>query len=160
MLWGWNGTEVWVSTGSWPWRRKFSFQDSNLWPFSHESGALTTELSPLFLQVQCFCSGTHNLANLCSAYLTCSQCSQPKSGFSVPFPACTWGSVYLFQHAHRVQCAYFSMHRTFRVWVECTCSGTHTALADGTGCSHNSVRHHCHCSKWCNVFRCDCSKWS
>ena len=38
----------WVSTQSWPWRRKLSrrsCRDSNLRPFNHESGALTTELS-------------------------------------------------------------------------------------------------------------------
>ena len=40
-------TEIRVSTGSWPWRRKFSrrfCRDSNPRPFDHESGALTTEL--------------------------------------------------------------------------------------------------------------------
>ena len=40
----------WVCTESWPLRRNFSQRscgDWNLWPFSHESGALTTELSPL-----------------------------------------------------------------------------------------------------------------
>ena len=39
-----------VTTESWPWRRKFSChfcQDSNPLPFNHESGTLTTELSPL-----------------------------------------------------------------------------------------------------------------
>ncbi len=39
----------WVSTESRPWRRKFSrrsSRDSNQRPFNHESGALTTELSP------------------------------------------------------------------------------------------------------------------
>ena len=39
----------WVSTESWPLRRKFSHhssRDSNPRPFNHESGALTTELSP------------------------------------------------------------------------------------------------------------------
>ena len=38
-----------VSTESWPWIRKFSrrsSRDSNPRPFNHESGALTTELSP------------------------------------------------------------------------------------------------------------------
>ena len=38
-----------VSTESRPWRRKFSrrsSRDSNPRPFNHESGALTTELSP------------------------------------------------------------------------------------------------------------------
>ena len=38
-------TEIRVSTESWPWRRKFSCslsRDSNLWPFNHKSGALTT----------------------------------------------------------------------------------------------------------------------
>ena len=42
-------TEIRVSTESRPWRRKFSrhsSRDSNLRPFNHESGALTTELSP------------------------------------------------------------------------------------------------------------------
>ena len=37
-------------THSWPWRTKFaphSCWDSNLWPFDHESSALTTELFPL-----------------------------------------------------------------------------------------------------------------
>ena len=44
---GWNVYRV--STESRPWRRKFSHRscrDSNPRPFSHESGALTTELSP------------------------------------------------------------------------------------------------------------------
>ena len=39
----------WVSTESRPWRRKFSHRssrDSNPQSFNHESGALTTELSP------------------------------------------------------------------------------------------------------------------
>ena len=43
-------TEIRVSTESRPWRRKFSHRscrDSNPRPFHHESGALTTELSPL-----------------------------------------------------------------------------------------------------------------
>ena len=42
-------TKIRVSIESRPWRRKFSHcfcRDSNLRPFSHESGALTTELSP------------------------------------------------------------------------------------------------------------------
>ena len=42
-------TEIRVSTESRPWRRKFSrssCRDLNPRPFSHESGALTTELSP------------------------------------------------------------------------------------------------------------------
>ena len=46
---GWNDTEIRVSTESRPWRRKFSrrsSRDSNPRPFNHESGALTTELSP------------------------------------------------------------------------------------------------------------------
>ena len=41
-------------THSWPWRTKFaphSCWDSNLWPFDHESSALTTELS--LLPIQC-----------------------------------------------------------------------------------------------------------
>ena len=41
-------TEIRVSTESRPWRRKFSCRscrDSNPRPFSHESGALNTELS-------------------------------------------------------------------------------------------------------------------
>ena len=40
----------WVSTESWHRRRKFSSRscrDSNLRPFNHESGAVTTERSPL-----------------------------------------------------------------------------------------------------------------
>ena len=46
---GGTDTEVRVSTESRPWRRKFSrrsSRDSNPRPFNHESGALTTELSP------------------------------------------------------------------------------------------------------------------
>ena len=42
-------TEIRVSTESRPWRRKFSrhsCRDSNPRPFSHESGSLTTEISP------------------------------------------------------------------------------------------------------------------
>ena len=42
-------TEIRVSTDSRPWRIKFSrrsCRDMNLRPFSHESGALTTELFP------------------------------------------------------------------------------------------------------------------
>ena len=45
---GWNDAKIGVSTESWPWRRKFSrrsCRDSNPRPFSHESGALTTERS-------------------------------------------------------------------------------------------------------------------
>ena len=45
---GWNGYRK-KSTESRPWRRKFSrrsSRDSNPRPFSHESGVLTTELSP------------------------------------------------------------------------------------------------------------------
>ena len=51
----------WVSTESWPWRRKFSHHscpDSNPWPFNHESSALTTEpcsqrssMNPVFRDV-------------------------------------------------------------------------------------------------------------
>ena len=46
---GWTDTEIRVSTESRPWRRKFSrrsYRDLNPGPFSLESGALTTELSP------------------------------------------------------------------------------------------------------------------
>ena len=46
---GGTDTEIRVSTESRPWRRKFSrrsCRDLNPGPFSHESGALTTELSP------------------------------------------------------------------------------------------------------------------
>ena len=42
-------TEIRVSTESRPWRRIFSrrsSRDSNPRPFNHESGALTTKLSP------------------------------------------------------------------------------------------------------------------
>jgi len=55
---GWNGNRN-KSTESWPWRRKFSrrsCRDSNPRPFDHESGALTTKLSPLP------CSWCHSLA--------------------------------------------------------------------------------------------------
>ena len=47
---GWNGCRNKVITDSWPCRRKFSrpsCMDSNQRPFNHESGVLTTELSPL-----------------------------------------------------------------------------------------------------------------
>ena len=46
---GGTDTEIRASTESRPWRRKFSrrsSRDSNPRPFNHESGALTTELSP------------------------------------------------------------------------------------------------------------------
>ena len=46
---GGTDTEIRVSTEIRPWRRKFSrrsCRDSNPRPFNHESGALTTELSP------------------------------------------------------------------------------------------------------------------
>ena len=46
---GETDTVIRVSTESRPWRRKFSrrsYRDLNPGPFSHESGALTTELSP------------------------------------------------------------------------------------------------------------------
>ena len=42
-------TKIRVSTESWPWRRKFphrSCRDLNPRPFNHESGVLTTEISP------------------------------------------------------------------------------------------------------------------
>ena len=48
---GGTDTEIRVNTESPPWKRKSSSRssrDSNLRPFNHESGALTTELSPLF----------------------------------------------------------------------------------------------------------------
>ena len=41
----------WVSTESWPWRRKFSRRSGGFWNqrlFDHEYGALTTVPSPLF----------------------------------------------------------------------------------------------------------------
>ena len=47
-------TEIRVSTESRPWRRKFSrrsSRDSNPRPSNHESGALTTELSPPVVQL-------------------------------------------------------------------------------------------------------------
>ena len=50
--------QIRVSTESRPWRRKFSrrsSRDSNPRPFNHESGALTTELSP-----PPFCHGMTN----------------------------------------------------------------------------------------------------
>ena len=46
---GGTDTEIRVSTESWSWRRKLSRRSSrysNPRPFDHESGALTTELSP------------------------------------------------------------------------------------------------------------------
>ena len=46
---GGTDTEIRVGTESQPWRRKVSHcscRDSNPCPFNHESGALTTELSP------------------------------------------------------------------------------------------------------------------
>ena len=49
VTWGWNGYRNKSQHRSWPWRRKFSsrsWRDSNPRPFSHESGALTTEPSP------------------------------------------------------------------------------------------------------------------
>ena len=45
---GGTDAKIRVSTESWPWRSKFSChscQDSNPWPFDHESGTATTELS-------------------------------------------------------------------------------------------------------------------
>ena len=53
-FWQWPGSFTYcyerrVSTENRPWRRKFSrrsCRDSNPRPFNHESGALTTELSP------------------------------------------------------------------------------------------------------------------
>ena len=51
---GWNRYRN-KSTESWPWRRRFSCscRDSNRRPFSHESGTLTSELSPLPASWQC-----------------------------------------------------------------------------------------------------------
>ena len=49
VTWGVERIPKWVSTESQPWRRKFSHcscRDSNPWHCNHESGALTTELSP------------------------------------------------------------------------------------------------------------------
>ena len=46
----WNGYRNQSQHKSWPWRRKFSrrsCRDSNPQPFNHESGALTTEPSPM-----------------------------------------------------------------------------------------------------------------
>ena len=46
---GGTDTEIRVSTKGRPWRNKFSrrsSRDSNPRPFNHESGSLTTELSP------------------------------------------------------------------------------------------------------------------
>ena len=53
-------TKIRVTTESWPWRRKFSHRscrDLNLWPFNHESSALTTELS---LLPMCVCACMHH----------------------------------------------------------------------------------------------------
>ena len=47
---GGTDTQIRVSPESRPWKRKFSRRSSRDWnprPFNHESGALTTELSPL-----------------------------------------------------------------------------------------------------------------
>ena len=51
-------TEIGLSTENLPWKRIFSYRscrDSNPRPFNHESGALTTELSPPPLTLNCFC---------------------------------------------------------------------------------------------------------
>ena len=62
VTWGWNNTEIRVSRESW---RKFSCRscrDSNQRPFNHESGALTTELSPLPLVLCSLLSAVRNTA--------------------------------------------------------------------------------------------------
>ena len=46
----WTGSEIKVSTESWPWKRNFSSRscvDSNTGPFDHDSGSLTTKLTRL-----------------------------------------------------------------------------------------------------------------
>ena len=56
-------TEIGVSTKRWPWRRKLYrrlCQDSNPRPFDHESGALTTEPSPLTTSLPIFIKLWHN----------------------------------------------------------------------------------------------------
>ena len=68
---GWNGTdtEIRVSTESRPWRRKFSrrsCRDSNPRPFNHESGALTTELSPLPVVNRCLGIGSFCMLRVAS----------------------------------------------------------------------------------------------
>ena len=48
VTWRWNWQQIRLSMKSQLWRRKFSrrpSQESNPWPFNHESGALPTELS-------------------------------------------------------------------------------------------------------------------
>ena len=60
---GGTDTEIGVSTKSWPWRRKLYrrlCQDSNTRPFDHESGALTTEPSPLITSLPIFIKLWHN----------------------------------------------------------------------------------------------------
>ena len=60
---GWNGYRNKVSTESRPWRRKFSrrsCRDSNPRPFSHDSGAPTTELFPrVRVPAECECMCLH-----------------------------------------------------------------------------------------------------
>ena len=70
---GGTDTEIRVSTESRPWRRKFSrrsIRDSNPRPFDHESGSLTTELSPL--PVHCSLS---YVRHACLAQVLLSRCS-------------------------------------------------------------------------------------
>ena len=66
-------TEIRVSTESRPWRRKFSSRssrDSNLRPFNHESGALTTELSPRVCGRACLTKGiAPKMCRLCVCVL-------------------------------------------------------------------------------------------
>ena len=62
VTWGWNGYWNKSQHRSWPWRRNFSChscKDLSLWPFSHESGTQTTELTSLLCvhvcQTVCVC---------------------------------------------------------------------------------------------------------
>ena len=78
--------EIRVSTESRPWRRKFSrsCRDLNPGPFSHESGALTTELS------WCLCS-LANIDGVCELVSTVYGCrlqSNSKHWFTTSFPSC------------------------------------------------------------------------
>ena len=63
---GFFSTEIRVSTESWPWGSTFSrrsCRDSNPQPFNHESGALTTELSPTCSHADCWCAHPQGLSH-------------------------------------------------------------------------------------------------
>ena len=66
----WNRYRNKVSTESWSRRRKVSRLDSNPPPFNHESGALTTCLSPL-MQSVCCVTFTVSVSNITITVLLC-----------------------------------------------------------------------------------------